>query len=605
MLKITVILFLVVIGSMVLSVRTSHAQLKSKALDPHYYEPLEGIASQYDTIYGQANEQALGSNIYLIPSADTSTPNELFLYGVAPRNSHQSSYYDTVCSVTLSSSFSLHNLQYKQRNIHLLDRVIAGHFHSPHLIDLLTYDLVSSTGPIIYWSDENGNYNEERKTELWFTDFNFSNGLGPGSVDLLPYVDFFTSDSVNDVVVGWRFSKFLNDAHTLRTDSLILFLYKGGESLYTSGAVKGPDSIQTVCYVPVNLTQGPGTSLAADFRGVGHKDVLRVDPLGNVHHYKYEQPLNLVHMALELREDTLFSNWENQATYSTQPFGNNHPFVNYPAIAIRAFPRSANDRSIDLALPIVRNDSTSTSFYFYRGGSDFGKKHLYVDSPDFLLRQPRRIDKNNFSLAYQPDFYANVGDLDGRGYDYLLVSSMVGGTPSENFCFVYALGDSMDERADMFFGQDHFGPIVHAVGTDVNHDGLGDIIVAMPQFTSTPDAQKDWDYVGSIGIIYGSKKIPQHLNEITRNEPESESIKIYPNPASDHIFIQCSGFEAATGSVTLTDQLGRTVIQQVCAFNSRQETVPVRLPKLPYGNYYITVQCGSYRSPHIPVMIIP
>ena len=74
--------------------------------------------------------------------------------------------------------------------------------------------------------------------------------------------------------------------------------------------------------------------------------------------------------------------------------------------------------------------------------------------------------------------------------------------------FFYVLGNSMDDKVDMFFSMNHF-PGLSKVDTLVaDGDKLQDIIMGMTGYYSDEDLTLNKRSVGTICVVHGSKKIP-------------------------------------------------------------------------------------------------
>ena len=162
--------------------------------------------------------------------------------------------------------------------------------------------------------------------------------------------------------------------------------------------------------------------------------------------------------------------------------------------------------------------------------------HLFIGSP--LVYSTQITGWNHFVLVYeqhQPKLYMN-GSLVAFG----LVSSIQNVHPSSGFCSVYA--------------QSGFGRSFSPNGTPVgNYNGSFDDIAIWNRVLTPQEI---------INLYNG-------YNVGIEEENEVDGLKIFPNPANNHITIDNGNFSAMAGySIKITNNAGQQVFQS--AINQQQ-----------------------------------
>ena len=108
----------------------------------------------------------------------------------------------------------------------------------------------------------------------------------------------------------------------------------------------------------------------------------------------------------------------------------------------------------------------------YYGGKD---KKIY-DNPDLTI--------TNNGWYYNFGGRSISGDLNGDGYDDLVISAPMDDYDARGRVYIYFGGKDMDSNVDVYLegkeGRDMFGESVSIVG-DVNGDGFDDLLVGAPQ----------------------------------------------------------------------------------------------------------------------------
>jgi cupin superfamily acireductone dioxygenase involved in methionine salvage len=73
-----------------------------------------------------------------------------------------------------------------------------------------------------------------------------------------------------------------------------------------------------------------------------------------------------------------------------------------------------------------------------------------------------------------------------------------------------------------------------------------------------------------------------------------ELVKIYPNPATDHLYIEGSGQE-----VSIFDLLGKKVLEQKMDATATK----ISLPRLPSGTYHVVVRTAQQQMVAMRIFI--
>ncbi len=147
------------------------------------------------------------------------------------------------------------------------------------------------------------------------------------------------------------------------------------------------------------------------------------------------------------------------------------------------------------------------------GQYDEGRVFVYYGSPAGLGGTPNWSAEGNQTMAYYGYAVGTAGDVNGDGYDDIIVGAGASYTVGMNEAFVY-LGSPMGlscgtgcpvdatAAAAWTFSSDQSGAnLGWAAGTagDVNDDGFSDVLVGAPLYDEggRPDAGKVWVFLGS------------------------------------------------------------------------------------------------------------
>ncbi len=592
MIQRTILIVLVIAGSFLAG--NAHAQAGSAAFDPNIYRPVIGNRLEIDTIYGSTNFYQLGSGISNLPNAiDPSKRTIIYAVNNKANGTLNSPPYFSF-DATPVFNIRKFKLTSKPINVKIDQGVVPGHFHSTKYVDLLHQDIADGGGVFIFWSDENGEYDSSRVSELKFRPLNDSNIFDPFAISG-PYIAKLTSDSLDDIVWG-SFSYY---PHTAEFDTLYVGLFKGGEKLYQQGKIIYPDSQIPSFHIDIkNFYDLRGSH--GDFRGVGKDDYLIADKDGNLCHYKFHAPFSLSEFAHSIHEDTIFAAWQNP---QTKVSWNGIPFYSYPLLPMKAFPKIAGDKSVDVLVPIQRNDHQDMSIYFFKGGASFGSKRIFVDSADFRMHDPAYYDPFTFGAIAFGQGYQNCGDLTGTGNNVLCVTSN-SPTGEAGLMLLYVLGDQLDDKIDVLIPQSNGGTVSGLDTVDANGDGLEDLLIGMEGYTSDRDINKGLSHIGSMGIFYGSKRIPIHKDGVFSNPEfmQSQSFTVSPNPSHRNITvgIQMPAQKVQPIRISIFDVLGRRVLSTTIPPTIASGNITIPFYGFSSGMYVVEVSCnGTFYSQKI------
>ncbi|HET9136149.1 MAG TPA: T9SS type A sorting domain-containing protein [Candidatus Kapabacteria bacterium] len=571
-------------------VSTAFAQL-----DPNVYRPHIGVKAEFDTIYGFANDQGLGLMVKNLPDPLDETKRRMLAYGFTYQNGSTDQLYPHVFDVT--PPINLHTVSPTLFHVGLPNDqryIFPGHFRSTKYLDLVYI----KSSAVIYWADDNGNYDSSRKSYLGLRAINDSQKMD-GMAGLVPYIGKFTSDSLDDIVIGCV-STYVPAHFGIDTLYAGIFL-AGSTALQSQSKVIYADSIAPIDWFnTVGGDEMPWRGFPGDYRGTGTNDYIRTDTPGNLYYYKFKSPFSITQFAKSLREDTLYARWENPSAlglYGTNPLFHGH---SGEPMAIKAFPKVAGDKSIDFIVPFYRSDEKQTSFHFWRGGPDFGTKRLRADNADFQLYDPAQYDGFTFGPFSWPDGYFDCGDMTGTGNHVLGILAAAPPAGTDGVMLFYTLGTALDDKADILVGWSNDGEPYCMDTLDANGDGLEDVMIGMPGWTSDKDAQKDYRSVGAVGILYGSKKIPVH-NTAVPVIANDDRIGVFPNPAGRQITIELPTPENRHLQVVLHDVLGREVFRTGSSMLENARML-IDLPELSTAIYYLQIE--GLRTPVKPMTIL-
>jgi hypothetical protein len=200
----------------------------------------------------------------------------------------------------------------------------------------------------------------------------------------------------------------------------------------------------------------------------------------------------------------------------------------------------------------------------------------FSSNPSLRLRDPQ--------LAEFGTSIVNAGDMNGDGYDDILIGAYFSNNPG--YVYIYGGGPRIDQYFDAAVGMSslsYFGYSVSSVG-DITGDGLADIIVGAPNF-------EFGNQRGYWGIFKGDSTI----RVTTVQEPHQlpNIIKLYqsyPNPFNPQTTIEYDLSKRAFVTLKVYNVLGQEVRILV---NQEQEagayTIPFDGHGLAAGPYFYEI----------------
>ena len=550
------------------------AGLANAQFDPNCYYPVIGV--DIDTVYGSKNEQMLGDNIVNLGQRNGDNYGTIGVYGLPGHLGKFSTF-------SSGPDFNIHQL----KNVKEFPLELGGskyyshqfgHFRDREHIDLFTFNGVGR----IFWSDEEGNFDTSRYTVL-----RSDLPQPPQSLltfdQLSPYITNLTSDTVEDILLmGYQVT-------IDHQDSMYLFLFNGGNSLYNKGQIAYQDSILNLGYIS-SLVKYTRRGFYAQFLGSTRKDGLFYNDSLDFFLYQNTPPFSMKKFANAIQYDTLLSKYENPTLYNF----NEAPFSPDNSLAMQAFRRhDTSDHSVDLLMSFVTKSDSSRSLWIFKGGPEFGSKRLYMDKPDAFLWHPKHYD-SGWKGTFFFDILRDCGDMTGTGNRVLSAygAPFAGGTGFSQF---YVLGDALDDKVDMFYTSENFVGIPDTITAD--GDNLQDIILGDAIALSDKDDANGWNNVGAIGLLKGTKKIPVKLNTVRKNiVVEERVVNIYPNPVRAVADLSFTWGRTEEVHLTVRDILGQSLLERTIRVETGKQTWQMNFSELPSGAYIITLQGLNDRS---------
>ena len=548
--------------------RAAHAQF-----DPNCYRPQIGVPGQIDTIVGGYAGQGLGGNAFSPGPAPGSPFNRVFFRGFA----NNPVGWDII---TGGPFLDLHASNPPKSNLVLGDGTkVLGHFHNSKLTDIL-YD---NGRWRIYWSDEQGMYDSSRFTVLEYRPLGKGNLAGDRDALMPPYVTHLTSDTVDDVVLGYDASWFGKPAWD---DTFYYVLYKGGGSLFTAGdTALNDESIPSS--LPVQSGRGGTTG---DFRGTGREDLIsQGDAFGSLFFFRNDPPFSLAAFASAMVFDTLYAAWQN-------------PEITIPQAGLywnslhttRGIVSSRKKTADALEGSLVRADEPyqQNSENFWKARPDFGSNRIFAHDTDFAIRSPAFYGDGS-EMGWGGMSFP-CGDMTGTANPVIVV---YGGNPGYTNSYYYVLGEAADPYADMFIGQAQGAGLPDTISAD--GDRYGDIITGDESYRTNGGANIS---VGSIELIHGSSQIPVVTNPRWSSVARGESLnilKILAQPSPMALDISMTIVEPQHTRFDVYDVLGRMVCSMSEFISTGEHVLQMTLPQLASGTYVLEAEGESFHSKQI------
>ncbi|HEY6170944.1 MAG TPA: hypothetical protein VIX80_01680, partial [Candidatus Kapabacteria bacterium] len=128
-------------------------------------------------------------------------------------------------------------------------------------------------------------------------------------------------------------------------------------------------------------------------------------------------------------------------------------------------------------------------------------------------------------------------------------------------------------------------------------DGLQDVIIGMPGYTTPKDEAKGLEDVGSLAVIRGSSKIPVHLNAVA-SDREKEHLKTkqmysYPNPLDQKTTLTFENCTSGVMYMEVVSSIGVSVLREEIPDVDGLQEYAADLSALPAGAYHIRLVCPA------------
>ncbi len=550
--------FCVVVGS---ARAQSNPPFQNPSLDSNCYFPQIGVPGEIDTIYGDSANEGLGAFIHNLGPKQDGSPGNMLI-----GNGSVSPFVDWNETST-GPSFNLHNLKAKAQKLNLdPEQILFAHLHNQTSVDIFDY-----AGWIIYWADENGNYDSSRTTNLipkLTGNTNFVRDDG----GVFTYLAPMASDTVDDIVVGLYLNYFHN-----APDSLFLLYFKGGSSLWND-TTKAQDSIAYLGQA--NATYGDfGIVLSGDFRGTGRQDGIIGDEQNNLYFFPNDSPFSLSNLVIAIQFDTIWPRAVPSALWA--------PVQPSTAIVMPLLPKKTGDHSIDFALSIPDSNKSSNSIYIFCGGPNFGLNRITIDSAAYVILPPASLGESVW-----PQELVDAGDMTGTGNQvlYVTASDDEGDYWYDNY---YVTGKALDSKIDIY----NSGPYsIHTGDTlTANADSLEDFLNDRSWLNATGPSG-----AGALVLTYGSKQIPVHLNPqfsdvVNIPQQNGAGILLSPNPAQSWSVVTIVWPEAEDGQYSIYDMLGRQMEHGPIQLYGGAEQQRIYFSGMAQGVYLYTIE-GAHGS---------
>ncbi len=535
----------------------SNPPFRNPSLDSNCYFPQIGVPGEIDTIVGYYGEGGIGYYIHNLGSKPDGTPGNMLISTAAIEPPMQP------FEISTGATFNLHDLhEVAQTNLQIEPSNIRfGHFH-----DQSHLDIFDEENWIIYWADDNGNYDTARKTKL-MSNIHGSYGIGVSNgVFTKAYIAHLISDTLDDIVVG--FNTF--DSVQAK-DSLFLDLFQA-TSLQSESVIIYEDTSQKIPFITGYYNTH--STMQGDFSGTGRDDLLIADYYENLFFYKNDPPFSLDSLVHTMLYDTL---WARPSQWDTNIISNGQEWLYGRTLAMHALPKSRGDNSLDWVVMIPTFDSGNAIFIF-KGGPDFGSHRITIDSAAYVITAPQ--------LGFQswPGSIVDGGDMTGTGNHVLCTGG--GGTSYTDETY-YLTGQALDNKIDIFYGNTAAGP---RDTLTANNDNLEDLLLSNAYYG---------DY-GTIWLMCGSKSIPVHLNPqfadvVNIPQENGAGITLSPNPAQTWTVATIVWPQSEDGQYCIYDMLGRKVEHGSIQLYGGAEQQRIYFSGMAQGVYIYTIE-GAHGS---------
>jgi hypothetical protein len=480
--------------------------------------------------------------------------------------------------------FDLHKLEVRKKmNMSLFSSgngqpAIFGNFRTTKYKDAFIASEMK-----IYWADDNGDFDSSRYTQLRSS----VQGNRPGQGFRFDHMNWYCakliSDSLDDLLtMGITNYKTLQENDDSARVYIVLF---AGQNLYHPiGEVALSDSVylcgqhfdDTVERIPFSRIGNDG-----DFRGIGRKDWIAAGPFGNMFYFRNDFPFTMEKFFVGMRYDTILTQWENPHLQTSQSY-----YLNSRR-SLRAFWKPSWDRSEDFVGRFNTDDERKEAWLFFRGGSDFGSKRLYLDSAELVIRHP-------FGAGFNFGFgFEDCGDMTGTGNTVIRFGGGYGQDAGESMYFV--LGKAADDLIDIHIsysvsgGTKGAGYSAHVLA---DNDDLQDRVIDLLNYRG--DSLMSW--AGSLGLMHGSTRIPVRLNPKYSVEEQrrlrTTQMYAHPNPCESTTTLTFENCTRGVLTMDVYDRLGNRLIRdEVPDVDNGIQQYSANLASLASGFYYIRLSC--------------
>ena len=471
-------------------------------------------------------------------------------------------------------NFNLHDLRTKAQNFQPdPDYIYFGHFRNRTSVDIF-----DAGARKIYWADESGNYDSNNTTELRSNIVGNGGGLGYSSFtgSFQPYIAHLTSDSLDDVVVGFGIFNI-----PFSNDSFYLALFKGSTLYQKRYAYE-----DTSCVIP-----GPYDDYSyfrpttkGDFRGTGRDDLIIADIYPNAFYFRNDPPFSLEKLRHAMFYDTLWtkpSRWKDTNSNNQKVLW----IFTGQSLSMHAIPKTGGDNSYDWVVWIPTKDSGDLISIF-RGDPDFGSHRITIDSATFIIHRP------GFE-SHWPVFFSNAGDMTGTGNEVLYVD----GDNNVDLAYqnFYVTGKALDDHIDIY-NSFTAGALLDTL--TASSDTLEDVLLGLPGHTSDEDFSKGKRMVGSLWLMHGTNQIPVRLNPKWMDvasipQQNSTGISFFPNPITRNWSLATILWPAAEqAEYRLFNLLGNEVGRGSLRLLGGAEQQRIYFPSLASGVYVFVLHSG-------------